>query len=477
MSTLYLGKLEYADPLYEILLSQVCPYMENPIFHVDRMASFGVYKYTEEKTRVAAIGKFFRLDDPKPEKISRIKGEYENLQKIRAYGFDSFPNYVVRPISKEETIGLALLEEYIHGKDLDYYLRKAIYDRDDVSLKERLSDLASFLYALHKKTGSEENVELNPISVYYEKVLNKLCKQEIISLSEKQGFFKLVDKWLVKASLQKGNKVIVHGDATPTNFIFTQRHDIVAIDLERMKNADPVFDIGMVCGEIKHVYFWRTGNPYRAEPFIRHFFESYSSHFIDDDKAFYEITLRNPFYMAMTELRIARNGYLDLNYRKRLVHEARKCLEWGLRLATGEIATLVKSVLSEKGFSANGSIESSESRTRGKTMPMVRKRKVWWESVPGARSYVLYLSEGREIFEPDKFLWEATPGIISKHVCGKTEVILPDDWPEFPKEAGTYYIGVTSKDEFGNQSDPLILSGSFKFVAPPAPSQGGIESL
>jgi len=332
MNTLYLGKLEYADPLYEILLSQVCPQLKDPIFHVHRMPSLEVYKYTEEKTRMAVIGKFFKLDDPKPEKISRIKGEYENLQKIRAYGFDTYPNYVVRPIGKEERIGLALLEEYIHGKDLDYYLRKAIYDRDDASLKERLSALASFLYALHERTDSEEDIELVPINAYYEKVLKKLCKQEIISSLDRRGFLKLIDKWLTKALLRKGKKVIVHGDASPTNFIFAQKRYVVAIDLERMRNADPVFDIGMVCGEIKHAYFWRTGNPYEAEPFIRHFFESYSSHFIDDDKAFREITMRNPFYMAMTELRIARNEYLDLNYRKRLAQEARKCLEWGLKL-------------------------------------------------------------------------------------------------------------------------------------------------
>ncbi len=332
MTTLYLGKLEYADPLYEILLSQVCPPVREPVFHVHRMPSLEVYKYTEEKTRMAVIGKFFKLDDPRPEKISRMTGEYENLRKIRAYGFDTYPNYVVRPIGKEEKIGLALLEEFIQGKDLDHYLRKAIYERDDASLKERLSALASFLYALHKRTDSEENVELEPISAYYEKVLKKLCKQEILSPSEARAFLKLIDKWLTRALLRKGRKVIVHGDATPTNFIFAQRRYVVAIDLERMRNADPVFDVGMVCGEIKHAYLWRTGNPYEAEPFIRHFFQSYSSHFIDDDKAFHEITMRNPFYMAMTELRIARNGYLDLNYRKRLAHEAKKCLEWGLKL-------------------------------------------------------------------------------------------------------------------------------------------------
>ncbi len=164
-------------------------------------------------------------------------------------------------------------------------------------------------------------------------MLKKLCKQEVLSPSDTKPFLRLIDKWLTKAFLRRGKKVIVHGDATPTNFIFAPARHVVAIDLERMRNADPVFDIGMVCGEIKHAYFWRTGNPYEAELFIRHFFKSYSSHFIDHDKAFHEITMRNPFYMAMTELRIARNRYLDLNYRKRLTHEARKCLEWGLRLS------------------------------------------------------------------------------------------------------------------------------------------------
>ncbi len=333
MTASYLGKLEYADPLYEILLSQACPDVKDPVFHVHRMPSLEVYKYTEEKTRMAVIGKFFKLDDPKPDKISRMTGEYENLQKIRAYGFDTYPHYVVRPISKVENIGLALLEEFIQGKDLDYYLRKAIYERDNDPLKERLSALASFLYALHERTGSKENVELDPINAYYEKVLKKLCKQEIISPSDTKAFVKLIEKWLNRGLLRKGKKVIVHGDATPTNFIFAPTREVVAIDLERMRNADPVFDVGMVCGEIKHAYFWRRGNPYEAESFIRHFFKSYSSHFTDEGKAFDEITMRNPFYMAMTELRIARNRYLDLNYRKRLAHEARKCLVWGLKLA------------------------------------------------------------------------------------------------------------------------------------------------
>ncbi len=146
-------------------------------------------------------------------------------------------------------------------------------------------------------------------------------------------------------------------------------------------------------------------------------------------------------------------------------------------IATGEIAALIRSLLSEKGFRANGSKEPSALRAGEKIAPWVLKRKIWWESVPEASSYEVYVSRDRSLLEPDHFLWETTPGIISKLVVGKTELILPDDWPEFPKEPGTYHIGVTSRDDLGNQSDPFLLSAAFKFFAPPAPSRGGIERL
>jgi len=198
--------------------------------------------------------------------------------------------------------------------------------------QKRLSRLAEFLYALHTKTESGNTVDLEPVCLYFQKIVNKLKRQDVISNSNKGEYLKLMDKWLNRPLLQGAKDAIVHGDATPTNFIFTERGDVVAIDLERMKNADPVFDIGMICGEIKHAFLWRNGEPYESEPFIRGFFKSYASYFPVPEKAFKKLTMRNPFYMALTELRIARNDYLDWNYRKRLAYEALECLKWGLRL-------------------------------------------------------------------------------------------------------------------------------------------------
>ena len=109
-------------------------------------------------------------------------------------------------------------------------------------------------------------------------------------------------------------------------------------------------------------------------------------------------------------------------------------------------------------------------------MPLILKRRIWWEPVPEATSYMVYVSKDNTLFDPHKFCWTATPGVISKQVTGKSELVIPDEWPEFPLEQGTYHIGITSKDEAGNESDPFLSSGRFKLFAPPPPVKGGIES-
>ena len=332
MNDTYLGILDCHDPLYEVLLTKVCPHVRDPQFHVNRMPSSGVYKYTEEKSRTAIIGKFFRLDDTQYDRVTRIKGEYDNLHILREYGFSTAPNYVVRPITRELSIGLALVAEFIRGRDLDYYIQSAIYRGDCSALKDRLSILAAFLYTLHSRTRTGNDMDPDHLRAYFEKVLGKLYVQKVVSKAERVEYMRVMEIWLSRSRFRKIRNVIIHGDATPTNFIFTEHGDVAAIDLERMKISDMVYDIGMVCGELKHAFLCRTGNPDGSEMYIRHFIKKYAGHDKNRERAFVKITRRTPFYMAMTELRIARNEYLDWDYRKRLAFEALECLRWGLRL-------------------------------------------------------------------------------------------------------------------------------------------------
>ena len=66
-----------------------------------------------------------------------------------------------------------------------------------------------------------------------------------------------------------------------------------------------------------------------ADPFIGHFLWEYACHFPNRDSAFHSITGRTPFYMGMTLLRIARNSWIEPEYRRRLINEAKECLRAG----------------------------------------------------------------------------------------------------------------------------------------------------
>jgi len=99
--------------------------------------------------------------------------------------------------------------------------------------------------------------------------------------------------------------------------------NVMAIDLERMRRADRVFDLGRIAGELQHFYMQATGNKYAADPFIRHFLWEYSCHFPDRSRAFQSITGRIPFQMGLTLLRIARNSWVHAPHRQRLIAEAK----------------------------------------------------------------------------------------------------------------------------------------------------------
>lgn len=93
-----------------------------------------------------------------------------------------------------------------------------------------------------------------------------------------------------------------------------------------MQYSDRVYDIGMLTAELKHHFAWRILQAYAAEPFIGHFLKSYCESFVDNESAFKSVAFRNRFYMALGELRIARNDWLAWEHRKRLADEALRCL-------------------------------------------------------------------------------------------------------------------------------------------------------
>jgi len=87
-----------------------------------------------------------------------------------------------------------------------------------------------------------------------------------------------------------------------------------------------VLDLGRVAGELQHYFLRHAGDRWLAEPFIGHFLWEYACHFPDRDVSFASITRRIPFYAGLTLLRIARNMWIDDDYSRLLLNEAKKML-------------------------------------------------------------------------------------------------------------------------------------------------------
>lgn len=106
-------------------------------------------------------------------------------------------------------------------------------------------------------------------------------------------------------------------------------------------------------------------------------------------------------------------------------------------------------------------------------MAKIVKRRIWWDhpvDVPDLAGYRVYIALAPVTFGYDLSNIETGPD--------RLEVIAPDDFPAgtFDQE-GDYFIWITAFDEVGNESDPLALSARFDFIPPPAPLNGGIETL
>lgn len=329
----YLGHLSQGDPLYGYLRDGILPQLGvngiTPDFRVHSLpASNHVYLYEEDRSRTSLIGKFFGgVPDRSPQTaVLRMEREFNNLHHLRSIGFAGYPHYVARPLGRNERLNCVLIEEFCQGTALNDFIVKAILKGARKPLFDKLTALAYLLATLHNRTALAQRVDFNKDCAYFDRIMDQLKNWGHIGWDEAQAFHRRKERWREKAFMWEDSQVLVHGDVTPTNLLFGDGRWVIAIDLERMKLADRVFDLGRVSGEIKHFFMQHTGDHWLAEPFIGHFLWEYACHFPDRDSAFAAITRRLPFHMGLTLLRIARNTWISGKYRRQLLDEAHTTL-------------------------------------------------------------------------------------------------------------------------------------------------------
>lgn len=333
MGRKYLGLLQNQDPLYDYLKYDIQPqltgYCDQPVYLVYGLnGSNAVYLYEERNTQTKIIGKYFysEREDNRETAAQHLEKEYDRLETLREFGFDHDPLYVAKPLGKNSDLGELLTVECCEGELLSSVISRAIFEKNDSLLFDRLGLLAYFFAELHNRTALiETNVDFDPVCDYMKRVIRQ-CSS-LMNKEECDEFKNFCSTWHDRPEMWEDCQVLVHGDATPENFLFSENGSLKTFDLERCTYADRIFDIGRIAGELKHFFLMNIGDKFAAEPFIGHFLWEYATHFPDREAAFYAITRRVPFYMGVTLLRIARNFWIDRDYRRRLIFEAGKCFQ------------------------------------------------------------------------------------------------------------------------------------------------------
>ncbi len=335
----YQGVLPQEHPLHGFLARDVLQGVlglagSAPVFDVYALADCStLVRYVDRQTRADLVGKFYGnkwlhgRQDGEPElRTALMWREFHNLERVRALGLDAPPHCVVRPLAASEAHHCILVEEYVPGIDLDTHVREAIHSGQGGPLTARLTEVARFLADLHDRSRTEEGPDPQKALGSLDRYLDQLAYWNVISGAERERFERLRARWADSGLLATGRQVLVHGDATPVNFIHDGEHNVTAIDLERLWPGDPAEDLGCLVAELKHLFFWYAHETWDSEPCIQHVYGIYKS-YERGGEDFGRLTTRGRFHMGCVLLRIARNSWLDLDYRRRLVEKAEECLQ------------------------------------------------------------------------------------------------------------------------------------------------------
>jgi hypothetical protein len=95
-------------------------------------------------------------------------------------------------------------------------------------------------------------------------------------------------------------------------------------------------------------------------------------------------------------------------------------------------------------------------------MAKFRARTLRWKAVDSDEvvGYKIYWSKG------DRVTYESK----SVYVQDISEIVIPDALEGFVPEPGVFMFGITSVDQWGNESDLTHLKEPFDFSVPPAPA-------
>jgi Ser/Thr protein kinase RdoA (MazF antagonist) len=318
-------------PLSQVLLTHLGAAQAMDVKVQRLRASRPVFRFFQDGNGLGLVAKFFVDQAPTSPQDRSLAREYQNYQGSLARELAA-AGLIPRLMGQAPGVRLGLLLEGIPGADLDFYLSEAAQGRGLERCLGQLTKLAELLAFFHTRCLPRQPVSPEPVLAYFHKLQTQLQVMGLLFPEDLDFLAEESRAWEDLFGAYADEQVVLHGDATPTNFLFPDGK-VVAVDLERLRAGDRLFDLSWVAGELRHAWGWRGRDFNDSEGAIQGFFQAYLAALPAAAGLTQRIFALNPLYMALAELRIARNSYLAWEYRRALVAEARRCLSFGRRLA------------------------------------------------------------------------------------------------------------------------------------------------
>ena len=307
-----------------------------PRFWLQQLSSSSVFRCDEERTSASLALKSYGLkslwvDSRQGDKdwhqlrVDLMQREFDNIRKVWALGLDQPPLRVVRALAVNPDLGCLLVEEFTLGENLYSASNDAAWHGQQEKLSARLSQIASFLARLHNASLTDRHGDDRQALAYLEEVIGQLIIWEVVTPEQGEGLRRIRQRWEASGELRKATEVLIHGDATPDQFLFSD-DGLVVVDWERLQYGDRAADVGRIAAELKHFFANYACDPWASEPYIQRFYRDYYRE-AQGAGNFGSFTERARFYMGCSELRIARNHWEEPGHRQWLVKEATACLQ------------------------------------------------------------------------------------------------------------------------------------------------------
>jgi aminoglycoside phosphotransferase (APT) family kinase protein len=278
--------------------------------------SRAVYLYREISSKHTLVVKYY--SEKTGLKAARYaRREMEFIEEVMAAGLSDGRLRSMQPLGTWRGI---LFLEHIKGLTLGDMI--AVRQSQPGRLLSALANTAALLGKLHTKgVHPEELPSFDAAAKDAHKYINQLATSSLL-ISEPTtvaGLHRLIEDWTQRHMMVQFTPTLTHGDATTTNFIFPDDDNVVAIDWERLKIADPAADIGRLAAEITHSVRQQGGSGAEVDRLVEHLTSAYHQAVCAAAQSMHQ---RINFYQAVSTLRIARNGWLSRLERMMLVAQA-----------------------------------------------------------------------------------------------------------------------------------------------------------